>query len=200
MTTLNRRSFIAGGLSATGLAATGFAAAGSVTRPGRARHPGDDHRGRCVISSGNGMRAVSIAMERIAAGVDPVDAVVEGVASQESDPNDMSVGYGGLPNEDGVVQLDSCVMHGPTHKAGAVAAIENIKNPAAVALLVLKTTDHVMLVGRGATRFAVANGFTEENLLTDRARAAWLKWKRNLNPDDDWLDDDQMDLPPGEDR
>ena len=200
MTTLNRRSFIAGGLSATGLAATGFAAAGSVTRPGRARHPGDDHRGRCVVSSGNGMRAVAIAMERMAEGADPVDAVVEGVASQESDPNDMSVGYGGLPNEEGVVQLDSCVMHGPTHKAGAVAAIENIKNPAAVALLVLKTTDHVMLVGRGATRFAVANGFTEENLLTDRARAAWLKWKRNLNPDDDWLDDDQMDLPPGDPR
>ncbi len=127
-------------------------------------------------------------------GHDPVDAVVAGVNIVESDPNDMSVGYGGLPNEDGVVQLDASVMHGPTHKAGAVAAIENIKNPASVALLVLKRTDHVLIVGEGAKRFALAHGFKEENLLTDRAREAWLRWKHNANPNDDWLDFDQMDF------
>jgi N4-(beta-N-acetylglucosaminyl)-L-asparaginase len=158
-------------------------------------YPGDDHRGRCVVSSGNGKRAVAKAMEMIAGGSDCVDAVVAGVASQEADPSDMSVGYGGLPNEDGVVQLDSCVMHGPTHKAGSVACIENIMHPAQVALLVLRMTDHVMLVGKGATRFAVANGFKEQDLLTEKARQAWLRWKRNLNPNDDWLDDDQMDWP-----
>jgi len=104
----------------------------------------------------------------------------------------MTVGYGGLPNEEGVVQLDASVMHGPTHKAGAVACIERIKNPAAVALKVLQETDHVLIVGDGARRFAVAHGFPEENLLTERAREAWLRWKRNANPNDDWLDDDQI--------
>ena len=201
MTHINRRSFIASGIGASGIAAATAAGStvGSVpiirpsTSPYPGRYPGDDHRGRCVISSGNGMRAVAKAMELIAAGTDCVDAVVAGVASQEADPNDMSVGYGGLPNEDGVVQLDSCVMHGPTHKAGAVGCIENIMHPAQVALLVLKMTDHVMLVGKGATRFAVANGFKEQDLLTDKARQAWLRWKRNLNPNDDWLDDEQMD-------
>ncbi|UCD76524.1 MAG: N(4)-(beta-N-acetylglucosaminyl)-L-asparaginase [Phycisphaerales bacterium] len=144
-----------------------------------------------VISSGNGIPAVTRAMEGLNRGEDPADAVVEGVTLVEDDPNDMSVGYGGLPNEGGVVQLDASVMHGPTHKAGAVAAIENIRNPARVALKVLRHTDHVMIVGDGARRFAKAMGFKEENLLTDKAREVWLKWKRNLNPNDDWLDEDQ---------
>ncbi len=138
-------------------------------------------------------------MELIAAGRDPVDAVVEGVRIVEDDPDDTSVGFGGLPNEDGVVQLDASVMHGPTHKAGAVAAIEGIRNPAAVALQVLKRTDHVLLVGEGAKRFALAQGFVEENLLTDRARRAWLRWKASLSDRDDWLDDEQSDFPPQED-
>lgn len=154
---------------------------------------GKDHRGICCVASGNGKVAVDEAMMHLRDDQDPADAVVAGVGLVESDPNDMSVGYGGLPNEDGVVQLDASVMHGPTHKAGAVAAIENIMNPAAVALTVLRRTDHVMLVGDGARRFAVAHGFKEENLLTDKARRAWLRWKENLNPNDDWLDDDQRD-------
>jgi N4-(beta-N-acetylglucosaminyl)-L-asparaginase len=132
-------------------------------------------------------------MELITQGADPVDAVVEGVTIVEDDPEDMSVGFGGLPNEDGVVQLDASVMHGPTHKAGAVACIENIRNPAKVALLVLKRTDHVLIVGEGAKKFALRMGFKEENLLTDKAREAWLRWKANMSRDDDWLNDDEMD-------
>jgi N4-(beta-N-acetylglucosaminyl)-L-asparaginase len=130
-------------------------------------------------------------------GNDPLDAVVEGVTIVENDPEDISVGYGGLPNEVGVVQLDASVMHGPTHNAGAVAALERIKNPAKVARLVMKRTDHVLLVGEGALKFALAHGFKEENLLTEKSRKIWLRWKENLNPDDDWLpgaEDEYSDL------
>ena len=131
-------------------------------------------------------------MELIRTGSDPLDAVVAGINIVEDDPEDTSVGYGGLPNEDGVVELDSSCMHGPTCRAGAVAALQNVRNPSSVALQVLRKTDHVLLVGAGALAFARRMGFKEENLLTDKAREAWLKWKRNLNPNDDWLDDDQI--------
>ncbi len=187
---IKRRAF----LGMAGACAGAAWAHGRRAGASRSLAPGDDHRGPAVIASGNGRPATSRAYQMIMDGHDPVDAVVAGVNTVESDPNDMSVGYGGLPNEDGVVQLDASVMHGPTHKAGAVAAIENIKNPASVALLVLKRTDHVLIVGEGAKRFALAHGFKEENLLTDRAREAWLRWKYNANPNDDWLDYDQMDF------
>ncbi|MEZ6318799.1 MAG: N(4)-(beta-N-acetylglucosaminyl)-L-asparaginase [Phycisphaerales bacterium] len=189
---LDRRSFLAAA-GAVGAAAAipAFARTAASTLA-----PGDDHRGPCSISSGNGLRAVELALKRVGEGVDPVRAVVEGVGIVEADPDDMSVGLGGLPNEDGVVELDASVMHGPTHKAGSVAAIRNIVHPAAVALKVLQTTDHVMIVGEGVLRFARANGFEEQDLLTPKARAAWLRWKRGANPDDDWLDDDQMDWTP----
>jgi len=98
----------------------------------------------------------------------------------ELDPGDMSVGYGGLPNEEGVVELDACVMHGPTRRAGSVASLRNIKTPARVAKLVMEQTDHIMLAGEGALRFAKAYGFQEENLLTEKARLAWLVWKQSL--------------------
>ena len=127
-----------------------------------------------VISSLNGLRATAKAMEMIREGKDTLDAVVAGVAIVEDDPKDMSVGYGGLPNEDGVVELDASVMHGPTRRAGAVASIQRIKNPAQVAKLVMERTNHVLLVGPGALRFAVAHGFKETDLLTDEARIVWL--------------------------
>ncbi|MCP3906163.1 MAG: N(4)-(beta-N-acetylglucosaminyl)-L-asparaginase [Planctomycetes bacterium] len=177
--TIDRRSFLA---STAGLPAL-LLPKGAVAQAGR--------RGPIAISSANTLAAVARAVEVLGDGGDPADAVVAGVTLVENDPNDMSVGLGGLPNEDGVVQLDASVMHGPTHKAGAVAGLEDVRNAAQVALLVLRRTDHVMLVGRGAKKFALRHGFTEENLLTDKAREAWLRWKRNLNPNDDWLDDDQ---------
>jgi N4-(beta-N-acetylglucosaminyl)-L-asparaginase len=140
-----------------------------------------------AVSSSNGLRAVNRAMELVLKGSDTLDAAVEGVKIQELDPADNSVGYGGLPNEDGVVQLDASCMHGPTRRAGAVAALEGIKTPSEVARLVLKYTDHVMLVGEGAKRFALSYGFKEEDLLTPESRQLWLTWRANRGPDDDWL-------------
>jgi len=140
-----------------------------------------------AVSSANGLRAVNRAMELMLRGTDTLDAAVEGVKIQELDPADNSVGYGGLPNEEGVVQLDASCMHGPTKRAGAVAALEGIKTPSAVALLVLKYTDHILLVGEGAKRFALSYGFKEEDLLTPESRQLWLEWRANRGPDDDWL-------------
>ena len=140
-----------------------------------------------VIASSNGLVATAKAMELIKQGADALDAIVAGVNIVEDDPNDNSVGYGGLPNEDGVVELDASVMHGPTGRGGAVASIRNIKNPSKVAKLVMERTDHVLIVGEGALRFAKAHGFKEENLLTEESQAAWLKWKESLSNDDDWL-------------
>ncbi len=107
-----------------------------------------------VLGSANGLRAVQKAFDLLMQGVDTLDAVIEGVKIQELDPNDDSVGYGGLPNAEGVVQLDASCMHGPTKRAGAVGALEGIKTPSEVAKLVLKYTDHIFLVGEGAKRFA----------------------------------------------
>lgn len=189
MNTINRRRFLAtGSLSALAAASAGKTLAAPLTR-----EPGDDHRGPLSIASGNGLKAVERAWQLIHEGRDTAEAIVQGVKIVEEDPNDMSVGYGGLPNERGVVQLDASVMHGPTHKAGAVACLENIMSPASVALEVLRRTDHVMLVGQGAKEFAIALGFKEENLLTEQARKAWLRWKATHGPNDDWLNPEQMD-------
>ncbi len=138
-----------------------------------------------VISSANGLRACARAMEILARGGDTLDAVVAGVNINEEDPEDNSVGYGGLPNEEGVVELDASVMHGPTRRAGSVASLRNIKTPSKVARLVMEQTDHIMLVGEGALRFARACGFKEEDLLTEKSRLAWLVWRRSLRDGED---------------
>jgi N4-(beta-N-acetylglucosaminyl)-L-asparaginase len=140
-----------------------------------------------VIASGNGLEATRRACQLIREGLDVVDAVVSGVAIVEDDPLDTSVGYGGLPNERGVVELDAAVMHGPTHRAGAVASLQNIRHPAQVALKVMRRSDHVLLVGSGALDFAKAHGFHEENLLTENSREIWLRWKERMSAEDDWL-------------
>jgi N4-(beta-N-acetylglucosaminyl)-L-asparaginase len=119
-------------------------------------------------------------MEILKSGGDTLDAVIAGVNINEEDPEDTSVGYGGLPNEDGVVELDASVMHGPTRRAGSVGAIRNIKTPSKVARMVMERTDHIMLVGEGALRFAKAQGFEEHDLLTAKSRMAWLVWKESL--------------------
>ena len=149
-----------------------------------------EKRGPVAVSSANGLRAVERAVKGMASGEDPLDAAIAGVNIVEDDPNDMTVGYGGVPNEEGVVQLDSCVMHGPTARAGAVASLEGCKNPSKVARLVMQTTDHVLLVGPGARHFATMNGFAVENLLTEKARKVWLFWKQNLSDNDKWLEPD----------
>lgn len=189
---INRREFVR---SAAGIAAAGvlgqalarqsqplsssqtIAVPPSATRPALA----------ALISSGNGMPAVTRAFELLKGGTEPLDAVIGGINVVEDDPNDHSVGLGGLPNEDGVVELDSCVMHGPTHRSGAVGGLQKIKNPSRVAALVARRTDHCLLVGEGALRFAKAHGFKEEELLTDDARKIWLEWKETHSDKDAWL-------------
>jgi N4-(beta-N-acetylglucosaminyl)-L-asparaginase len=151
-----------------------------------------------VVSSSNGLRCCARAMDVLKRGGDTLDAAVAGVNINEEDPEDNSVGYGGLPNEEGVVELDACVMHGPTRRAGSVASIRGIKTPSRVAKLVMEETDHIMLVGEGALRFAKAHGFAEENLLTEKSRLAWLVWKRSLRDGrghSNWSDG--LDAPPG---
>lgn len=149
--------------------------------------PASSNGAPLTVSSGNGLRATEKAMEMINNGSDALDAVLAGVNIVEDDPDDLSVGYGGLPNEHGDVELDACCMHGPTHNAGAVGALRGIKNPSNVARLVMERTDHVLLTGAGALKFAKAHGFKEENLLTDRARRIWLNHKERLSDRDDWF-------------
>ena len=141
-----------------------------------------------ALASANGLRAVQKAFDMLMQGADTLDSVVEGVKIQELDPNDDSVGYGGLPNAEGVVQLDASCMHGPTRRAGAVGALENIKTPSEVAKLILKYTTHIFLVGEGAKKFALSFGFKEEDLMTDHSREVWLRWRANLSPNDNYLD------------
>jgi N4-(beta-N-acetylglucosaminyl)-L-asparaginase len=172
-----------------------LAAAGFVPRQPLAAlppvPPPPGFRGRpVVVASANGLRGVKVAYDQLVAGTDPLDAVIAGVNLQELDPTDQSVGLGGLPNEAGVVQLDASCMHGPTRRAGAVAALEDIATPSLVAKAVMDYTDHVMLVGAGAKQFARAMGFTEQNLLTEQSRQDWMRWKARLNPNDFWLDHD----------
>jgi len=140
-----------------------------------------------AVASKNGLEAVARAVRRMEAGAEPVDAAVDGVSIVEADPEDVTVGYGGLPNSEGVVQLDACCMDGPTMRAGAVAAIEGIMHPAQVALQVMRRTTRVLLVGDGAARFAESLGFPAENLLTERARKIWLYWKGQMSAVDDWI-------------
>ena len=176
-----RRSFLAS-LAATAAAGAALPATFACASPSAGADPG----ARCIASD-NGVAAVATALAAMNAGGAPVDAAVAGVNLNELDPEDNSVGYGGLPNEDGVVELDAAVMDGPTHRAGAVASIRNIKMPSRVALQVMRRSDHVLLVGEGALRFARAHGFVEENLLTEKSRKLWLYWKETLSATDDWF-------------
>src|ERR1700730_7491455 len=140
-----------------------------------------------VIASHNGLHAAEQAYALLAAGRSPLDACVEAATIVEDDPDELSVGYGGLPNEDGVVELDAAVMDGPTHRGAGVAAVRGIRHPTQVARLLMQQTDRVLLVGEGALRFALANGFVEENLLTEKSRAMWLHGRRSRAYPGDWL-------------
>ncbi len=154
-----------------------------------------------IICAHVGYPYVEAAYAFLKGGGDTLDAAIRVVKGPEDDPNVDTVGLGGLPNEEGVVELDACCMHGPTRRAGSVGAVRNIKNVSMVAKAVFEHTGHVMLVGEGAERFAVAMGFPRENLLTDRSRKIWLLWKE-FNSDRDWWGPGMADphwLPPAPD-
>ncbi len=185
-------------LSRRGFLGLGAAAATSLIdpRPRAAAQP-PAARGAVAIASPNGLRGVAKAYERMTRHqADPLAAAIAGVNIQELDPEDQSVGLGGRPNEMGVVQLDASCMHGPSRRAGAVGALEGIATASLVAKAVMDYTDHVMLVGEGAKRFALAMGFREQDLLTAKSRQDWLRWKALQNPHDNWLDhEDDVRIP-----
>jgi N4-(beta-N-acetylglucosaminyl)-L-asparaginase len=184
---LNRREFVQAGAAASLAAVAAPAAAGqgpTVITP-RSVKP-------VVVASANGnvhknggtTACTETAFGLIVAGRDVLDALVEGVKLNELDPADTSVGYGGLPNADGVVQLDASCMHGPKRRAGAVACLEGVRTPAAVAKAVLESTDHHLIVGRDAQTFARNLGFAvEADLNTPESRRLWLNWKRRVDPE-----------------
>jgi N4-(beta-N-acetylglucosaminyl)-L-asparaginase len=136
-----------------------------------------------IICAHNGYNYLDDAYAFLVVGGDTLDAAMRVIKGPEDDPNDTSVGLGGLPNEEGVVELDACCMHGPTRRAGSVGGVRNIKNVSLVSKAVMEHTGHVMLVGEGAERFAVAQGFPRENLLTDSTRKIWLLYKETHS---DW--------------
>jgi N4-(beta-N-acetylglucosaminyl)-L-asparaginase len=139
-----------------------------------------------IICANNGFNYLEDAFAFLKSGGDTLDAAFKVVKGPEDDPNDTSVGLGGIPNEEGVVELDACCMHGPTRRAGSVGGVRNIKNVSLVSKAVMEHTGHVMLVGEGAERFAVAMGFPRENLLTDHSRKVWLLWKEFHSTEDWW--------------
>jgi N4-(beta-N-acetylglucosaminyl)-L-asparaginase len=140
---------------------------------------------------------VDAAWDILASGGSALDAVEKAANIIEVDPEDTSVGYGGLPNERGMVQLDASIMDGKTYSAGSVAALEHIKTPSSVARLVMERTDHVMLVGAGALEFAKSWGFQEEDLLTEKARERWLRWREMHSAQDDWGPPQHLKQPAG---
>lgn len=137
-------------------------------------------------TNATGKKAAELGWEILSKGGTALDAVEKAANIIELDAEGTSVGYGGLPNEEGVVQLDASIMDGKTYNAGSVACLENIKTPCSVARIVMEKTDHVMLVGKEALHFAKLWGFKEEDLLTEKARGIWLRWKMQMSDRDDW--------------
>ena len=178
----SRRKFFLNSLAGSALAGTNklfgrTPSNGNAALPPPTLAPPAAGKRPLIISSANGLQALDKGMDILKKGGDTLDAVVATVTVVEDDPNDDSVGYGGLPNEEGEVELDASVMHGPTHRAGAVASVRRIRNVARLAKTVMENTNHTMIVGDGARRFALAQGFEEMNLLTEHSRKIWLAWK-----------------------
>ncbi len=188
----SRRDFLK--TAAVGSVALNLGAAESLAQSGHgaAKRP-------IIVCAWNGFNYLDEAFDMLRKGADTLDAALRVVRGPEDDPNDASVGLGGRPNEDGIVELDACCMHGPTRRAGSVGAVRNIKNVSLVAKAVMEHTGHVMLVGEGAERFAVAMGFPRENLLTERSRKVWMLWKQTHSDQDWWgpgLDSPEWKTPP----
>src|SRR5450755_2128287 len=187
---ISRRGFLGSAIAAsvaTGLNASELNAQEKATdNASRPANPFGTGKRPIIISANNGRNYLDDAFAFLKGGGDTLDAALRVVKGPEDDPNDDSVGLGGLPNEEGMVELDACCMHGPTRRAGSVGGVRNIKNVSLVSKAVMEHTGHVMLVGEGAERFAVAMGFPRENLLTERSRKIWLLWKEYHSTDDWW--------------
>lgn len=186
---LTRRNFLTRATSLAGLAALapleGFSlleGRGLINQiPTRTRHNSNPAKVKFPLIIATwpfGAAAVKKAAEALERGKSPLDAVEKGINVIEDDPENQSVGLGGLPDENGIVTLDASIMDGPRRVCGAVGGLENVRNAVSVARRVMEETDHVMLVGEGAKQFALACGYPEENLLTEKSRRQWLEWKK----------------------
>jgi N4-(beta-N-acetylglucosaminyl)-L-asparaginase len=191
--TFSRRDFVKSsvlGAVAAGVGAQAQDDTDKVAKQNAATQKHDEqsgpHKRPIIVCANNGFNYLDAAFAFLKNGGDTLDAALRVVKGPEDDPNDDSVGLGGIPNEEGVVELDACCMHGPTRRAGSVGGVRNIKNVSLVSKAVMQHTGHVMLVGEGAERFAVAMGFPRENLLTEHSRKIWLLWKEFHSTDDWW--------------
>lgn len=182
---LKRRSFLKKSLSVTGALGVGKLGPGAAPGlfiPKQVSPVVISDSSGYKFKNGGSLNCIERAFQGMSRGERVIDCLVEGVAIPEADPEELGVGYGGLPNAEGVVQLDASCMDGATRRAGGVAAIEGIRHPAAVAKAVMEVTDHHLLVGEGAQRFARRLGHPLEDLSTPRSRQLWLEWKRRVDP------------------
>ena len=188
--TFSRRDFVKTSILGAVAAGVGSRAQGEDSMPNASSQEHEAQAGSykhpIIVCANNGFNYLEDAFLFLKSGGDTLDAAMKVVKGPEDDPNDTSVGLGGIPNEEGVVELDACCMHGPTRRAGSVGGVRNIKNVSLVSKAVMEQTGHVMLVGEGAERFAVAVGFPRENLLTDHSRKIWLLWKEYHSNTDWW--------------
>ncbi len=186
----SRRDFVKTSVLGAVAAGVGNRAQGEESKPNASSHEQDaqtgSHKRPIIVCAHNGYAYLEDAFAFLKSGGDTLDAALRVVKGPEDDPNDDTVGLGGIPNEEGVVELDACCMHGPTRRAGSVGGVRNIKNVSLVSKAVFEHTGHVMLVGEGAERFAVAMGFPRENLLTEHSRKIWLLWKEYHSNEDWW--------------
>src|ERR1041385_6921980 len=191
---MKRRDFLSGlavtsATLATGATSSSNESSQSKEQKGNLQVPRTSPGKNIMISAANGITSrgnhLQAGYDKLVAGADTLEAAIATVTEVENDPEDDSVGLGGLPNEDCVVELDACCMHGPTRRAGSVGGVRDIKNVAALSRAVMEHTGHVMLVGQGATRFGELMGFPKENLLTEHSRKIWQLWKE-FHSDLDW--------------
>lgn len=181
---MKRREFLSGLAVTSAALAAGQPRNSSNAQPSQSK-PAASGSKTVVICSRNGINYIDGGYEQLRRGADTLDAAITVVSGPENDPNDDSVGLGGLPNEECVVELDACCMHGPSRRGGSVGAVHDIKNVAALSKTVMEHTGHVMLVGEGASRFGLLMGFPKENLLTEHSRKIWQLW-REYHSDRDW--------------